>query len=87
MQALSRKAALSLSSTVWGRPLFLMGAPECDGNAHYDGVQIGLSGESSDELLLTHSGHVRATNGDPIAIFAAWRGNTFVSLGSAAPRS
>ena len=51
VQALSRKAALSLSSTVWGRPLFLMGAPECDGNAHYDGVQIGLSGETSDELL------------------------------------
>ena len=45
------KAALSVSSTVWGRPLFLMGAPESDGNAHYDGVQIGLSGESSDELL------------------------------------
>jgi hypothetical protein len=32
-------------------------------------------------------GHVRATSGEPIAIFAAWRGKTFVSLVSAAPRS
>jgi hypothetical protein len=37
--------------------------------------------------LLTLSGHVRVTGGDPIAIFAAWRGNIFVSLGSAAPMS
>src|SRR6266436_8325129 len=32
-------------------------------------------------LLLTHLGHVRVTSGEPIAIFAAWRGNPFVSLG------
>ena len=29
----------------------------------------------------------RATSGEPTAIFAAWCGNTFASLGSAAPKS
>ena len=42
---------------------------------------------SWDVRQLTQSGRVLATSGNPIAIFAAWRGNTFVSLSSAAPMS